>query len=311
MKILEWFIVICIAALLIIMVISAYENRHFVVRKYTVKSPKLPREFNGMKIAVLSDLHNQEFGKENAGLLSEIDEQAPDMIIGAGDLLVGRRETDFSAAVRLVEQLAGKYPFYMAMGNHEYRLRIYQEDYGEMWQSYYEQTCRAGAVWLDNETVYLQRDANGRSITVLPDRQGFGSGENQACIALTGLSVDRAYYRRLKQTPMEPDYIGRKCPYHTRDVFQILLAHNPDYFPEYAAYGADLVISGHVHGGIVRLPLLGGVISPMFTLFPKYDQGEFSSGDATMLLSAGLGSHTFKIRVNNRPELMMLTLQAV
>lgn len=302
MEILKWLIIICITVLIAVLVISAYENRHFVVRRYSIKSPKLSDVFNGMKIAVLSDLHNQEFGKDNRRLLDAIDAQKPDIIIGAGDLLVGRRGTDFSAAASLVERLAQKYPVYMAMGNHEYRLRIYQEDYDDMWQRYYDLTRKAGAVWLDNETVYIHRDPSGHVWSSGKENDG-------ACsIALTGFTMDAVYYRRFRHTPMAENYVKTKCPYERRDIFQILLAHNPDYFSAYAEYGADLVISGHVHGGMIRLPALGGVVSPMFTFFPKYDRGEFFEGDSRMLLSAGLGNHTFKIRVNNKPELMLLEI---
>lgn len=302
MEILGWLIIICIAVLLVVLVISAYENRHFSVKRYVIESPKIPGVFDGMKIAVLSDLHNQEFGRGNERLIAAIEEQKPDMIIGAGDLLVGRRGTDFSTASNLVEHLTKKYPVYMALGNHEYRLRIYQEDYDDMWQRYYDLTREAGAVWLDNETVYIHRDAQGHIWT--------GEHDNQESIALSGFTMDAIYYRRFKHTPMDSDYVRRQCPYDRRDIFQILLAHNPDYFPEYAGYGADLVISGHVHGGMVRLPFLGGVISPMFTFFPKYDRGAFFEGNSQMLLSGGLGNHTFKIRVNNKPELMMVVFQS-
>ena len=86
------------------------------------------------------------------------------------------------------------------------------------------------------------------------------------------------------------------------------MAHNPDYFEEYAAWGADLVLSGHVHGGMMRLPILGGVVSPAFKLFPKYDGGLFQQGKSTMILSRGLGMHTIPIRIFNPGELILLKI---
>ena len=107
---------------------------------------------------------------------------------------------------------------------------------------------------------------------------------------------------------MDQDYlaslIGRPDP----DSFHILLAHNPDYFPRYAEWGADLVLSGHVHGGIMKLPLLGGVISPSLRLFPKYDGGLFEERNSRMILGRGLGSHTIPIRVFNPGELIEICL---
>lgn len=288
-----YILIVLAAALLFVMIVSAYENRHFVVRRYTVAGDKLPPAFDGYRIAVISDLHNQEFGRENERLLAAIREQSPDIAICAGDILVGKPGADFTTAASLVRSLVREYPVYLAMGNHEYRMKIYPDVYGDMWERYYAETSKTDsrheAVWLDNETAYIVRDSEK--------------------IAITGLSIDRMYYKRFQKHEMPAEYVERLCPFSDRSVFQILLAHNPDYFPAYAAYGADLVISGHVHGGMVRLPLLGGMISPRLRLFPKYDRGEFTIGKSTMLLHAGLGNHTIRFRVNNRPELMIVTLK--
>ena len=89
-------------------------------------------------------------------------------------------------------------------------------------------------------------------------------------------------------------------------AYRILLAHNPDYFSAYAQWGADLTLSGHLHGGMVRLPKIGGLISPNWTLFPKYDHGLYTIEEKKMIVSAGLGSHTIKLRINNPPELVVL-----
>jgi len=88
-----------------------------------------------------------------------------------------------------------------------------------------------------------------------------------------------------------------------------LIAHDPDYFPKYADWGADLVLSGHVHGGMVRVPFWGkGVVSPNVRLFPKYDGGEFTIGKSRMLLSRGLGMHTIPIRLFNPGEILEVEL---
>ena len=90
--------------------------------------------------------------------------------------------------------------------------------------------------------------------------------------------------------------------------YEIMIAHDPFYFDAYAETDADLILSGHVHGGIMRLPLLGGVISPRLQLFPKYDGGKFEKNNTTMILSRGLGCHTLPIRIFNPGELICLTL---
>ena len=108
---------------------------------------------------------------------------------------------------------------------------------------------------------------------------------------------------------MKKEYLDELLPEQRTDCFQILLAHNPDYFPEYAAWGADLVLSGHLHGGVARLPLLGGVVSPRLHFFPRYDGGKFTHGNSVMIVSRGLGMHTIPFRFNNPGELVEITIR--
>ena len=93
------------------------------------------------------------------------------------------------------------------------------------------------------------------------------------------------------------------------EVFHILLAHNPVYFDTYAAWGADLTLSGHLHGGIIRIPGIGGLITPQAQLFPKYDRGLISVNGKYMVVSAGLGEHTVPIRIFNPPQLILITVE--
>ena len=94
-------------------------------------------------------------------------------------------------------------------------------------------------------------------------------------------------------------------------MFQLLLAHNPEYLTAYAGWGANLVLSGHIHGGIMILPFLGGVIAPSYELFPKFDFGKFTEKNCEMVLSRGLGTHTINIRIFNKPEISVITLKGL
>ena len=107
---------------------------------------------------------------------------------------------------------------------------------------------------------------------------------------------------------MPAEYLTKILGEPRADACQILIAHNPLYFEEYAAWGADVVVSGHVHGGIMRLPLLGGVLSPNLSLFPKYDGGRFELGKSSLLLSRGLGTHTVPLRIFNPGELVVVEI---
>jgi predicted MPP superfamily phosphohydrolase len=108
---------------------------------------------------------------------------------------------------------------------------------------------------------------------------------------------------------MEEGYLEKTLPKLDKSKCNLLIAHNPDYFEKYAQWGADLVLSGHVHGGIMKLPLVGGVIAPSYRIFPKYDGGIFRSGKTTMLLGRGMGSHTLPFRFFNPAELYAVTLK--
>ena len=127
-------------------------------------------------------------------------------------------------------------------------------------------------------------------------------------VAVCGVQIDREYYQRFCTNPMKTDYLPKLLGEAREDACQILIAHNPQFFREYAAWGADVVVSGHVHGGIMRLPVLGGVLSPNMTLFPKYDGGRFDVGRSAMILSRGLGTHTIPLRIFNPGELVVLKL---
>jgi len=279
---LELVIGILLVILLFFIIVMIVDGNRFVVREYTIESEKIQKE---QTLAVLADLHNKTYGKENTKLLAAIERVHPDIVLSAGDMLTAKPGRSFETAASFMEMIAARYPVYYGLGNHEYRMKIYPEDYGDAFYRYMERMKKAGVRVLDNETA---------------------EADSRLCI--TGVSIDRMYYKRFRKIKMEDEYLKETLGEHKEGVYQILLAHNPEYFEEYAAWGADLVLSGHVHGGIMRLPLLGGVISPKLVLFPKYDGGRFYEKDSTMILSRGLGMHTLPIRIFNPAELVVIHL---
>ncbi len=273
-----------ILVILVILVLwqMIYDTNRFVVRNYTVEDPRIRREFRAV---MLADLHNKSFGRENAALLQVIDEQKPDIILVAGDMLTAKPGKDPKVAIDFMRSLSGKYPIYYGSGNHEYRAGIYPDKYGDLYPKYHRALMEMGVKWLINEEEIL-------------DTYG---------VSICGLQIDRSFYKRLKATEMPENYLPELLGKPNRERYQILLAHNPEYFKEYAHWGADLVLSGHVHGGIVRVPFWGkGVASPNLTLFPEYDGGSFEEQNSRMILSRGLGTHTIPIRLYNPGELVVI-----
>ena len=280
----EGIVAVLIALICICLAVTVWDSNRFVTIACEIKSDKITKP---CRLVLLADLHNKSFGEGNERLLAAIDKAAPDGILVAGDMLTAMRGADYSQALSLMEQLSARYRVYYGMGNHEYRLGLYPDDYPGMYEGYMSGLKRAGIEPLINETVYLP----------------------ECNIAVCGAQIDRAYFRHFRRKPMETSYLSKLLGTPDGEIFQLLIAHNPVYFDVYARWGADLVVSGHVHGGIMRLPVLGGVLSPALTLFPKYDGGMFKEDNSTMILSRGLSSHTPPVRIFNPGELIVIDLK--
>lgn len=297
MKIIWILIGVMCMAFLAICIISTIENRRLIVTRYRIQSAKIPKAYDGVKLVVLADLHNACFGEGNTRLLDKIREEKPDFIIIAGDMIVADKNSDITVPVQLIQTLAEEYPIYYTKGNHELRASLEPETYGSLWNDY-KTAIQNYVHFLDNETVEWK----------LPDVNGNIDRTAAKKLYLTGLNMDAVYYKRFRRKPMEQSYLKEALGDCQSDAYQILIAHHPAYFPAYAEWGADLVLSGHLHGGMIRLPGLGGMISPMVQFFPKYDRGRYEEDGHILLLSGGLGNHTFKFRVNNLPELVSVEL---
>ncbi len=265
--------------------VMVIDCNRFVVREYRCNAQNLEKD---MKVVLLSDLHNKSFGEDHRRLMEAIDKISPDMILIAGDMYTAAKMQGAEKALKLVKDLAGKYPVYYGNGNHEQKTALYPEEYGNVYPDFVGELKKLGVRHLVNEKVS-------------PAESG---------IAIYGLELNREYYQKFKRKEMDKGYLNKVLGRPNPSEYTILIAHNPDYFEDYAKWGADLVVSGHVHGGLMRLPVLGGVISPAMRLFPKYDGGLFKAGKSTLILSRGLGTHTLPIRIFNPGELVVIQLQS-
>lgn len=133
-------------------------------------------------------------------------------------------------------------------------------------------------------------------------------------IRITGVDLDEKFYKKIffgRPVSMERGYLEKKLgKAGEEEAFQILLAHSPLYFEAYASWGADLTLSGHYHGGTIRIPGLGGVMTPQYQFFLPQCAGTFRKGEKIMVVSRGLGTHSINIRLNNRPQLVVLRLRS-
>lgn len=272
------------AAVIILAVLAVWTlwaNTALTVTYVTVSSGRLPEAFSGMKIAHVSDLHNAQFGNDNEKLIKILKDSSPDIIVITGDL-IDSQNTDIDTAVRFAEQAVDIAPVYYVTGNHESWLGGFDR--------IEHQLEKTGVTVLRDESLLIEKDGEYVSIVGVDDPDFVKvPGQNS--------ESDKA---------LVDGQLKKLC---NGEYFTILLSHRPELFEVYVRNGVDLVLSGHAHGGQFRLPIIGGVAAPDQGLFPKYDSGLYTSGSTNMIVSRGLGNSRIPLRINNRPEVIIITLE--
>ena len=262
--------------LVILLVLLADSNLRMVTREYHLSFAELPEGFDGFRIVQLSDVHGAVYGRDNERLLRAVSEAMPDMIVLTGDL--ADAETDLAETERLVEALAALAPVYYVSGNHEWSSGLLEE-LGSLFQ-------RHGVRYLRNE--YLTLEANG-------DR-----------IILAGVEDPNGWKDMEK-----PDKLADRLREEYPEDFVLLLGHRNDWLKKYPELPVELILCGHAHGGIIRLPGVGGVLGTGFVLFPEHTEGVYVGETYQLLVSRGLGNSTIRIpRLLNNPELVVAVLEA-
>lgn len=294
MDILIWIIIVIIV---IGIWVCTFDTNRFTVSEYRFTDKRIAKS---LKVVFLSDLHCKMYGLGGTFLIEKIKDINPDLILCGGDMINAHPGAKTDKVVGFLRELNKDFPMVYAYGNHELRLKLYPETYGDVWEKYTEALSGFGLTITENGCF-------------MPE----GTGVN-----IISFSAERKYYKRNTKIEMEPEYIRETVGAPDPDSFNILLAHNPGYFETYAGYGAELTLSGHLHGGLVRIPvpvskkakeagahIMRGVFSPRLRFFPKYDAGRFDIDGRTMIISRGLGSHTLPIRVFNPGDLVVIDLK--
>lgn len=272
----------CLTALIILALIAAAaaflikdSRDDLEISRYEVKSQKLPESFDGFKIVQLSDLHGAEFGEDGMGLVEKVKELELDIIALTGDFVTD--EGDLAAVEKLAARLVKLCPVYFVSGNHEFGsgLAVKVRNILE----------RAGVKYLSNEYLTISRGEDG--------------------ILLGGVEDPLAYADMLS-----PDELAQKMNDAAPDAFKILLGHRNYWMTEYPELPVDLIFCGHAHGGLIRIPGVGGLIGTDRRLFPDFDAGEYNNGRYTLIVSRGLGNSVPIPRVFNRPEIVCVELSS-
>jgi len=260
-----------------------YTNNYtFRVKNLEISSDRIPEAFHGYRILHISDLHNTNYGTNNRRLIKAVEKIDPEVIFYTGDM-IDKKTIAKSSFIHLASGLSKKYPSFYIYGNHEEELSREEK------ASLNAELDKAGIRFLENEKVLLKK--------------------NQEEISLYGLNLPNKFLRRTYDDQGELQLTREEIinrigePDHR---FTILLSHNPLYFEAYAQYGADITFSGHVHGGMIRVPFAGGLLSPDRSFWPKYDKGHYAHRGRSLVVSPGIGGA--KLRMLNPPMLYHVKL---
>ena len=260
--------------LLVLIVLNTYGNDHVKVTRYSLKTEKTRTK---MRIAQISDFHNDK--KLGNKLIDATKKQNPDLIALTGDF-IDSDKTDIPYALSTAKKLTGIAPVYFVTGNHETALSSCRE--------FKQELEKTGVKVLEGGEVELSRRISVYGIDdPLASWDYDADAEGNMEYILRSIAVDKSKYN-------------------------ILLSHRPEAFPAYVSrdqdHRFDLVLTGHAHGGQFRIPFIGGIIAPGQGLFPKYDAGMYKKGNTTMIVSRGIGNSMIPLRINNRPELIIVDI---
>lgn len=278
-------IIICIFFGAVLLEIKR-ELTRFSKKEYTIIMKQLKKN---RKVLFLSDMHNHVYGKDNFDLLETIRKEAPDYIWIGGDMLVGKSGVSYQKALDFVKQLPSVCPVYYANGNHEQKMKEIPENYDLSFENYKKELINSGVCFLENQSIIFDWDG--------------------LKVKLTGLEIPLGCYLHWHKDELKVNEIIDRIGERESECYEILMAHNPSFADAYIERGADLILSGHLHGGIVRIPGVLGAISPSFEIFPKYSGDHYREGGTDIVVSKGLGTHTFNMRLFNPAELIVLNFR--
>ncbi|UYX54793.1 metallophosphoesterase [Bacillus thuringiensis] len=272
-------IILFIGTLVGISIFLYLQNNLISITEVKITSSKIPSSFKGYKILQISDLHNKKFGDNQDVLIQKVKSINPDIIAITGDL-IDSKSYDAEISMQVIRELAKEYTVYFVTGNHE--------KWSGKYNNLEKELKKHHVTVLRNEHVSIQKD--GQEINLLGiDDPEFTSGNcDEEHIVKSGI-------RQAKD--------GMNS-----DGFKVLLSHRPEFLEVYADEKVDLVLSGHAHGGQVRLPFIGGLVAPNQGILPKYTAGLYEKQNTSMIVSRGLGNSIIPQRIFNRPEIVVVQL---
>ena len=251
-----------------------------IIKKYKINNTDI-----SARICLIADLHGkcgERYDEKHLGMVRLIN---PDIILISGDMVRCNAEWDFELLYNFIEKLAKIAPVYYVYGNHESKLFTYVPEFEEVFA---KEIKNRGAVLLRNEQCMCE--INGQRLSI------------------TGVDLPQRLYKRFKVHKFSKADLITLTGVPADDAFNILLVHNPAFADTYFAWGADLICSGHYHGGLVRLgdrALMGPYGFP----FPKYGYGLYNRSCGNLVVTGGIGDHSIPVRIFNPHEIVDIKLE--
>ncbi|EEL70698.1 MULTISPECIES: metallophosphoesterase [Bacillus] len=272
-------IILIIGILVGISIFLYLQNNLISITEVKITSSKIPSSFKGYKILQISDLHNKKFGDNQDVLIKKVKNSNPDIIVITGDL-IDSKSYDAEISLQVIRELVKEYPIYFVTGNHE------------KWSGKYNS---------------LEKELKKHHVTVLRNEHvSIRKGEQE--INLLGIDDPEFVIGNRTEGDIVKDEIIKAKIEMQPDRYNVLLSHRPEFIEEYADEQIDLVLSGHAHGGQVRLPFIGGLVAPNQGVLPKYTAGLYEKQNTSMIVSRGLGNSIIPQRIFNRPEIVVVQL---
>ncbi|MCU5518369.1 metallophosphoesterase [Bacillus wiedmannii] len=260
--------------------IFLYSQNNLISKtEVNITSNKIPSSFKGFKILQISDLHNKKFGDNQETLIQKVKSINPDIIAITGDL-IDSKSYDAEVSLELIREFVMEYPIYFVTGNHEKWSGKYNDLEKELKKHH--------VTVLRNEHVTIHKGEQKINLLGIDDPAFVAGNRDEGNVV-----KDEILIAKFEMKP---------------DTYNVLLSHRPEFLGEYANEKIDLVLSGHAHGGQVRLPFIGGLVAPNQGIFPTYTTGLYEKQNTSMVVSRGLGNSIIPQRIFNRPELVVVQL---
>ncbi|MFE7376621.1 metallophosphoesterase [Bacillus cereus] len=272
-------IILLIATLVGFSIFLYLQNNLISITEVKITSSKIPSSFKGYKILQISDLHNKQFGDNQDVLVQKVKSIDPDIIAITGDL-IDSKSYDAKVSMELIREIVKKYPVYFVTGNHE--------QWSGKYNSLEKELKKYGVNILRNEHVSIRKGGQEINLLGIDDPEFVTGNRDEGNIIINEI--------KKAKIEMQPDR------------YNVLLSHRSEFIKEYTNERVDLVLSGHAHGGQVRLPFIGGIVAPNQGILPTYTAGLYVEENTSMVVSRGLGNSIIPQRIFNRPELVVVQL---